>query len=89
MFIVPFYWNIRRKGILPIIEATGTTPAKDREFVLLQNAVEIIEKASEFRGIPIQDTYHPANSSLVTVSFSLIFPSDKELDSFIGTITNR
>ncbi len=86
---IPISWTFQRKGIMPIIEVKGQSPAKEGEFILIQNAVEIIEKANEFKGIPYQNTPSPSNGFSLTVSFSLIFPSDKELTSFREIIQQR
>ena len=89
MFVIPFHWNLERQGALPMVEATGTTPSAGGEFILLQNAVNMIEKAGEFKGIPYPSTYRPSDSSPVTVSCALVFPSIEERDNFVKTITSK
>lgn len=89
MMMIPISWSFQRKSIMPVIEAKGESPAKESEFIMIQNAVEMIEKASEFKGIPYQNPPSPSNNFSLTVSFSLIFPSDKELTSFMEAIQQR
>ena len=89
MMMIPISWSFRRKDFLPIIEAKGESPAKESEFFMIQKAVEIIEKASEFKGVPYQGTPGTSNNFYLTVSFSLIFPSDQELSNFMEAIRKR
>lgn len=86
MRMIPVSWSFRQKSVMPIIEVKGESPAKESELIMIQNAVEIIEKASEFKGIPYQNSPSPSNNFSLTVSFSPIFPSDQDLTSFMETI---
>ncbi len=89
MMMIPVSWSFQRKSVIPIIEVKGESPAKESEFIMIQNAVEMIQKANEFKGIPYQNPPSPSNNFLLTVSFSLIFPSDKDLTSFMEAIRQR
>ena len=87
--MIPVSWTFQRKSIMPIIEAKGESPVKEGEFIMIQNAVEMVEKASEFKGVPYQNPPSTSISFSVTVLFSLIFPSDKELTNFMEVIQQK
>lgn len=90
MMIVPVSWSFQRNDILPIIEAKGESPAKESESIMIQYAVEMVQKASEFKGVPYQvPPCLQTSNALVNVSFSLIFPSDRELANFMEAIQKK
>ena len=86
---VPFTWSFRQENALPIINIVGNSPIKGSEPVLLRGAVEIIEKAGEFKGIPYPNSSCNENNLSLAVYFSLIFPSNNEISSFMEYIQKR
>ena len=86
--LIPVMWSFRRKNIMPIVEVKGESQVEIGEFFMIHQAVEIIEKARVFKGIPCQDPPSQPNEVKLTVYFSLIFPSEKELASFMEDINN-
>lgn len=86
MMIFPVRWSWKRKSLMPIIEAKAESPLKEAVLIMVHEAVEMIDMASEYKGVPCSVYSLPVNDISVTVSFSLIFPSEKELTSFMEDI---
>ena len=82
MVIVPISWSFKRKVMKPILKAKSESMIKESEFLIIQSAIRIIDIAKEFKGIPYKFHSCPPSNCLVTVSFSLIFPSNVELTDF-------
>lgn len=84
-------WRFQQSnGVLPIIEAKCEDAEKITD-IMIRNAVEIIDMASKFKGIPCQmsNPYTSNNLGMTTVLLSILFPSDKELTSFIEAFQRR
>ena len=87
------YWSICRKSFLPLAEINGkisehqnNIPMKIAEMDLLSNAINIIEKANNFRGILYYYDNYPQTleDSPLVITFSILFPSEKELFNFVA-----
>ena len=89
MMGIPIIWTFQRTSIMPIIEAKGECDIKESEPFVIQNAIEIIEKASEFKGKPYSNIPNIPCTSKFSVSFSLIFPSELDLANFIEFMQRR
>ncbi|HJA42062.1 MAG TPA: hypothetical protein H9667_11235 [Firmicutes bacterium] len=74
---------------MPIIEAKGESAAKESEPFIIQNAIEMIEKASEYKGRPYPDMPSFPSTSNFSVSFSLIFPSEADINSFMEFLKSK
>ena len=60
------------------------------EFEMLQEAIEIMEKANEFKGCPIPiEVKIPNGNQGTVVQFSIIFPSEASLRGFIEFYKNN
>ncbi len=89
MMIIPINWQLRQEGSMPIIEAKCESPVKETEFVIIQSAVQMIDLASKFKGVPYQlYSCKPSNFQL-TIGFALIFPSNQDITSFIQAIHQK
>ena len=84
--LIPVNWSFERKGILPLVEVRAESQEKAIEPYMIHRAVEIIDRASQFKGIPYQNQPSLSNNFALTISFSLFFPSNKEATSFMEAI---
>ena len=74
---------------MPIIEAKGESEVKDSEPFVIQNAIDIIEKASEFKGKPLSNMPSFPSTSNFAVLLSLIFPSEVDLANFMEFLEKK
>lgn len=72
--------------MLPIIEAIGTCQSELEESVLLMLAVNTIEEAEKFHGIPSTELPTEKCDNAITVSVKVIFRNEKDLSDFIQFI---
>ena len=79
MKILPIRWSFQRNRYIPVVDAKGESPAKESEFFMVQQAVEMIEMASKFKGIPYKNLPASSNNTSLTVSFSLFFRARKKV----------
>lgn len=86
MNILPIKWTFYSRGTESTISVKGESAAMEDESIMLQHAVIIIEKASVSGGV--LSTLPPSlpNKLLLTVSFSIIFPSNKEKAKFLEVL---
>jgi len=89
MMMIPVSWSFQRKSIMPIIEARGESAAKDSEPFVIQHAIQMIEKASEFKGRPYPNMPSFPATNHFTVSFSLIFPSETDITNFMEFLQKK
>lgn len=77
-------WMFKRNEGLPIINVVGGCKEVDKEAesILIVSAVEYIEKAEEFNGIPHAISPYFLNSSNMEVAFSIMFPTEKDIQEF-------
>jgi len=81
--MIPIKWSFQRKSILPIIEAIGKSEVKYSEPFLIQNAIEIIEKAEKYKGKPYPNNPHLPSNSPLSISLSIIFPSETDINNYM------
>ena len=85
--IIPVSWSFQRQNYMPIIEVRGESSIKESEPIMLLEATELIEKAGQYKGIPYQEGPCPLSSECnIMVYFSILFPSDKELNNYMESI---
>ena len=89
MMMIPIRWSFQWKSMMPIIEAKGESATNESENFVIQSAIEIIEKASEFKGRPYSNMPSFPSTSNFFVSFSLIFPSDVDLANFMEFLQKK
>ena len=91
IMIIPISWSFQRKTNLPILEIKGESTENLSEPIMINMAVEMIESAEKFKGIPLPEETNSFQNSqyALTVSFSLIFPTSKELNSFMESIKKK
>ena len=89
MEMIPASWSIRRRGFFPILEAKGECQNKLGEPFLLGTAIEFIEKAEMLNGRLLSEEPMEKSTCQVAVYFTVIFPSESELNEFIATITQQ
>ena len=83
------FWSFTRKNFFSILTIKGTASDVQDQSILLCNAVMFIEEAQKFNGIPYKE--HEKNittSNPITIHFSLIFPSSKNLDDYLNFMNN-
>lgn len=83
-----FTWHFMRSSAIPIIEVKGESEIKESEQLLLENVIEIIEIAERFKGRPYHNTPGFPTTKGVSVCFSLIFLSEKDIVTFMEFINN-
>ena len=78
-------WTFRRRGMLPILNLVGGCNETDEEAesILIEAAVEYIEKAGKFNGIPHATSPHFFNSSNMEVAFSIMFLTENDIQEYI------
>ena len=81
--IIPIHWRFHRSSMLPIIEAICESSIKGCETIMIHDVLDIIEKANQFEGIPFSNKPSFPITSSVSVSFSLIFPTETDADKFM------
>lgn len=89
MMIVPISWSFQRKSMLPIIEAKAESTVEKSETILVQNALKMIKKADEFKGRPYPNMPSFPTTTNFSVSFSLIFPTETDINSFMEFLKNN
>lgn len=82
--MIPIVWRFERKYGMNILEFNGICHEKKLVWPVIYEAVEIIDIADNFKGVPLEQI--PESSATgneeLRVSFSLIFPSIKEIEKF-------
>lgn len=89
MIMIPVRWTFQRKGILPIVEAKGESAILGSEPFIVQDAILRINKAFEFKGKVFPHMPSFPSTSNVSVSFSLIFPSESDVTSFLEFLQKK
>ena len=89
MMMVPINWCFQRKSIMPIIEAKGESTVKESKKFLIQNAIEIIEEADKFKGRPYPSEPNFPTTNSISVSFSLIFPTETDIKNFMEFLQQK
>ena len=81
-------WMFRRSGSLPILNAVGGCNEKDKEaeIILIGTAVEYIDKAGDFNGIPHAISPNFANIANMEIAFSIMFPTENDIQEFTKTL---
>ena len=71
--------------MFPILDVLGGCKETDKETerILIKNAVKYINMAGKFKGIPHGPNPHFSNNANMEVSFSLMFPTEKDIQGFI------
>lgn len=82
--LIPIEWGILRKTGINIVEFYAICNMKEFESIAIFEASEIIDLADFFQGIPIDHIpeTHVKCKWKTTVSFSIIFPTEKEAKKF-------
>lgn len=81
---IPITWKFRRTGeLIPILEAVGESESEMFEWFLIDNAITIIQVASDFGGRPLDSMPKDKRTAKITVSVSLIFKQDKDISEFV------
>ena len=86
-------WSISRKNFLPLISPeTTSVPLNKMKVIMIDIALDIIEKANNFSGFPCScdDNYtHQSADSPLTISFSLLFSSEQQLSDFVKKVFEK
>lgn len=82
MEIIPTDWTFSRESILPIIRIWGESNNIKAKRFLVGTAVEIIEQSEKFKARLYQEDPKNNQTSLIRISFSLIFPSEEDISLF-------
>lgn len=77
--MIPAKWTFYRKSILPIISIRGESNNIRAERFLVGTAISIIDKSEEFKAKLYQEEPEQVQNSIISVSFSLIFPSGEDI----------
>jgi len=78
-------WCFKRTSVIPILDCIGEADSRIVEPFLFETAINYIEQAKKFKGIPVQGNI-PQTKSRIAIYFSLQFPSEKEFSEFTKAI---
>ncbi|MBR1802615.1 MAG: hypothetical protein IJ777_01400 [Clostridia bacterium] len=82
------HWSFQRETLLPIVNVIGECSYHEYEPLIIQDSINIIEDASQFHGLPAPGNYiTPRIPSTITVSFTLIFPSETDIKEYYEFLT--
>ena len=84
--LVPIKWSFQRKSILPIIEVIGESDVGNTESLLVKEALDVFEKAEKFKGKPYPNNPNIISNSPVSLSLSIIFPSEIDINNYMEFI---
>lgn len=84
--MVPIKWSFYTDRLPNVVELRGECPDMHSETLLLIQLNNFIEKATKFKGIPIQNLPLRKIIYTTTIDATVLFPSQKELDSFIKSV---
>ena len=82
MMIIPINWSFQRKNIMPFLEAKCENSILLSQNIIIKSAVDIIESAQKFNGVPFSSPPTFQSKSAIAVSFSLIFSSETDFNNF-------
>ena len=80
-------WCLSQHTVVPILEIRGSCVEEGTEGILLRQAVQLIERAERFKGIPyttVSNIRVRSKKEKVIVKFALIFPNEQKLERFVG-----
>ena len=83
---IPVRWKFRRMEMIPLIDAVFEEKTEIPEGIVVLSAVSLIEQASKYEGKPCQCFNMPATEQELTVSFSLIFPSEEKRQMYLDSL---
>ena len=89
--ITPVIWRFERVPFLPILDVIGECPNIDliNEKIMLGCAVKFIEKAENFQGRPYNKPPKIDKKIPLSVSFALIFPTEKDLEKYMDSLNTQ
>ena len=74
---------------MPILKVTGTSLDPGIEHILLKSAVDFIEIAQKFNGVPYDSTPPEQSGAPLAVSFTLLFKTQNDLLNFTKNFKNE
>lgn len=86
MNIARIEWKFEQGTLLPIIRVCATTTETSIYSLLLLKAVELIENANKFDGVPALSHEIPNIQKPLMVSFTLVFKNHQRAQEFLQTI---
>ena len=82
--IIPIKMSMERPNLFFIVDVMLESSRSGTEYILVQKALEVLEKAKDFSGHDIQTKLKiPKGNQRVVVQFSIVFPSEDMLNSFV------
>ena len=89
MPIARIIWSFEQRNIMPILKVTGTSLDTGIEHILLKSAVDFIETAQKFNGVPYESTPPEHSGAPLAVSFTLLFKTQGDLLNFTENFKNE
>lgn len=89
MPIARIIWSFEQRSIMPILKVTGTSLDPGIEHILLKSAVDFIEIAQKFNGVPYDSTPPEQSGAPLAVSFTLLFKTQNDLLNFTKNFKNE
>lgn len=86
MDFIPTNWYFLRENVLPILSVKGESENYMAEGVLLGMAVTLIQLGEKYEGKLLQDVPKEKQTAMVSVNFSLIFPSEEKINRFLEVL---
>lgn len=85
MFI-PVGCQMRMRNDMPIIEVKCECTDMNAQPVVILKVVDLIQSANKFKGVPFHEKPNFETKCALTISFSLIFPSQAECGNYMKSI---
>ena len=86
MNIARIEWHFEQGTLLPLVRVCATTTELSLKPLLLSKAVDLIEKAYKFDGVPALSHEIPNHNQTLMVSFTLTFKNHKRAQEFLQTL---
>lgn len=85
----PIGWDFHRVNLTTIIICHGESTSPIAQGILLQTAVNLIQKAKEFGGTPTVLEKFPKANIAIQVHFHLVFKNEECLYNFAKFLASR
>ena len=86
---LPISTIFRKRDLFCIIDVQIESPLRISEKILMPRALEIIQTASQFKGLPYHDIQNSPSKSNISISFALVFPTEADLNKYRDFILEK
>lgn len=86
MDMIPVTWAFKRIPYLQVLEVRGETTNSKGWDILLKCGLEFIELSEKFNARLLPEEPTEKSKSAVAIYFSLVFPTDEDINNFTRAI---